>query len=96
MGRKVLGLVLQAPAAKVGAGMSQQYVTQRGTLTDTRPYANLDQDEREQILEDFVSIGSAETKQKWNISRQTLEHVKYYNKEALAEIEEAHFKAAGL
>lgn len=72
------------------------YVTQRGRIVETRPYALLDQDEREQVLEDDMIIGHKATKAKWNISTQTLHHVRYHNKEAAEEIEEQHFKDRGL
>lgn len=72
------------------------YKTQRGIETTTRPYRDIDQDEREQILEDDMTIGAKETKQKWNISSQTLHHIRYHNKEAAVEIEERHFAERGL
>lgn len=72
------------------------YTTQRGVVTDHRPYADLDPIEREEILEDYLQLGSAETMKKWNISRQTLGHLKYHYREALEEIEDRHFKEHGL
>lgn len=62
------------------------YKTQRGVKTAQRPYADLDPEERELILEDYLSIGTGPTLEKWNISRQTLGHLKYHYKEALDEI----------
>jgi hypothetical protein len=76
------------------AGMG--YLSQRGKITTTRPYADLNQDEREQILEDHLTIGSKETRAKWNISSQTLHHVRWHNKEAEQEIENKHFGEHGL
>jgi hypothetical protein len=76
--------------------MQHQYVTQRGVVTTTRPYRDLDPIEREEILEDSLTIGGAETRRKWNISRQTLGHLKFHYREALEEIEEDHFRRAGL
>lgn len=76
--------------------MSKIYVTQRGQKQTTRPYSDLDADERELILEDSLSMVSREVCKKWNISSQTLGHLRYHYKEALEEIEDRHFKEHGL
>ena len=75
---------------------AMSYKTQRGVVTEHRPYADLDADEREQILEDSLTMPTSELLKKWNISRQTLGHLRFHYKEALEEIEEQHFKERGL
>lgn len=72
------------------------YTTERGVRTTFRPYKDLDPIEREEILEDYLKLGSKATQQKWNISRQTLSHLKFHYREALEEIEDRHFKEHGL
>jgi hypothetical protein len=76
--------------------MSRIYVTQRGQKQKERPYSDLDADEREQILKDSLTMESREVRKKWNISSQTLGHLRYHYKEALEEIEDRHFKEHGL
>lgn len=73
-----------------------KYKTQRGVETDQRPYRDLDIEEREEICRDWLANGSVPTLEKWNISRQTLEHVKYHHKELIAEIEDEKFAEKGL
>lgn len=73
-----------------------KYRTARGVETDQRPYKDLDQDEREQILEDDMKMAPREVRAKWNISSQTLHHLRYHNKEAIQEIEDRHFAEHGL
>jgi len=71
-------------------------IAQRGVLHTGRQYRDFDQDEREQIIEDFLTIGSKATRQKWNISSSVLHHIRWHNKEAEEEIEDRHFAKAGL
>ena len=73
-----------------------KYISQRGVESENRPYADLDAEEREMILEDLLSMDTKELLKKWNISRQTLGHIKFHYKEALEEIEDRHFKEHGL
>lgn len=72
------------------------YTSMRGVVQTTRPYRDLDADEREEILRDYLELGSKPTIKKWNITRQTLNHLKFHYKEALEEIEDEHFRAHGL
>ena len=72
------------------------YVSQRGRVTQQRPYRDLDALEREQILEDYLILGTQVTLERWKISRQTLGHLKYHYREALAEIEDQHFAEHGI
>lgn len=72
------------------------YIAERGHLHLGRQYRDFDQDEREQIIEDFLTIGSKATRQKWNISSSVLHHIRWHNKEAEEEIEDRHFAKAGL
>jgi transposase-like protein len=72
------------------------YITLRGVVTETRPYRDLSQQERAAIIKDFLTIGSKETCQKWNISSSTLHHVRWHNKKLEQKIEDEHFKKFGL
>lgn len=73
------------------------YVSQRGVEQETRPYRDLDADEREQIVEDILAMGDSKAiMKKWNISRQTYGHIKFHYREAIEELEEQHFREAGL
>lgn len=74
----------------------EYYVTQRGFLRSGRQYRDFDQDEREQIIEDFLTHGSKFTRDKWKIDSSTLHHIRWHNKEAEEEIEDRHFAKAGL
>lgn len=72
------------------------YTTERGVVQTTRPYKDLDADEREDILRDSLQLDTKAVLQKWNISRQTLGHLRFHYKEALEEIEDEHFAEHGL
>lgn len=72
------------------------FLTQRGKLTTTRTVKSLSSDERKRILEDLLIMGSKKTKEKWNISKQTLAHLKFFNKNLIEQIEDEHFKKFNL
>lgn len=74
----------------------KKYTSERGVVTTTRPYRDLQADEREEILADSLKMPRDDLLKKWNITRQTLNHLKFHYKEALAEIEEENLKKAGL
>ena len=74
-----------------------QYTNHRGNKSDTIPYGLLSQEEREEILGYYLEFGSKETVEMFNISRQTLEHIKFHNKgEVLERVEDRNFKKKGL
>lgn len=76
--------------------MSKMYVTQRGQIYSQRPYADLTQPERRQILEDYIKLGIKVTCQKWNILDRTLHQLKYHLRNVVEEIEDENFKRHGL
>lgn len=72
------------------------YITQRGKVTITRPYAQINAEERLDIIEDNLSHGSLYTMKKWNISMQTLGHIMYHQKKEVEMIEDKHMRENGL
>jgi len=72
------------------------YISERGFLHTGKQYRDFDQQEREQIIEDFLTHGSKYTRELWKIDSSTLHHIRWHNKEAEEEIEDAHFAKAGL
>ena len=72
------------------------YVTQRGTETETIPYAQLDQAKRREILEYYVAHGRQPARRKYNLSNQTIGHLIFHHKELIEQIEDENFRRAGL
>ncbi len=72
------------------------YTTLRGVVTTFIPYRELSIQNREDVIRDYLSIGSSKTKQKWNITTQTLGHVVFHNKKLLRRIEDENFRLKGL
>jgi len=72
------------------------YVTQRGTETETVPYAQLDQEKRVEILEYYVAHGRQPARRKYNLSNQTIGHLIYHHKDLIEQIEDRNFERAGL
>ena len=72
------------------------YVTQRGTETETIPYAQISLEKRREILEYYVAHGRPAAKKKYNLSNQTIGHLIYHHKELIEKIEDENFAKAGL
>lgn len=54
------------------------FTTQRGRAVQTRPYATISLLERKAIVEESILFSVTEVCERWNISRQTLYHIKYH------------------
>ena len=72
------------------------YTNNRGNVVMTRPMGQLSMEEREQVLRDLVAVGSRLTREKWNLSNQTMSHLRYYYKDLLEKIEDEAFARHGL
>lgn len=72
------------------------YVTQRGTETETVPYAQISQEQRREILEYYVAHGRQAARKKYNLSNQTIGHLIFHHKELIEQIEDDNFAKAGL
>lgn len=72
------------------------YITQRGTETETRPYAQISLDERVEILTYYVANGRQAARRKYNLSNQTIGHLIFHYKYMIEEIEDENFAKAGL
>lgn len=72
------------------------YLTQRGTETETRPYGQISEDERLDILRYYVAHGRQPARRKYNLSNQTIGHLIYHHKDLIEKIEDQNFAEAGL
>lgn len=76
--------------------MKKVYTSLRGVETTTRPMGDLSEAEREQVLRDYMTLGSKPTCEKWNIATHTIHHLVWHYKDLVQRIEDEQFRKAGL
>jgi DNA-binding CsgD family transcriptional regulator len=67
--------------------MSTLYTTQKGTVTPYRPFGILQESERREILLALETMKNKEVRMKYNISKNTVSHLRYHCQHLLEGIE---------